>query len=560
MTMKNIFQYCLFILFAITGLAAKAQDTDSIYRAKKVKDSVYRALRKDYEAKDSIYHFDHNKKKSLRIDSLHSIYELRDSIYRKTQKGYRLQSDSLRKLYTSHVIMDSLHKYKIAYGVRLDSLHRIEKFKRVQSDSLRKLYSSHVIMDSLHKYKIAYGVRLDSVKRKLFLRNIKSDSMRLKKYLQHKKMELQKFQDTITLRDGYRSRQLSMEISCFDGDTVYINNNNKKVVINIAPHQRLKLSTALVYKRAMDEQDPVILKRMGIEFNRTATRVTTNINGAKDNEYKNKLLQNEMSEAEYNELNSEANVKQTLFVEVPGNAVLFLNTSYAESCIAGYVKNIHVEIRSGTLKMGNADNAVIKTRYSTIIADDIKDAALELINTKFTASNIHTMSVVSTSSSIQLNNCSTMKMASISDDYKMENAGTISGSKDFGKLNIETLQDRLELKGANTDLKIKNFSYEAPFIKIDSKYADLKLPLYDQKNYSIYYEGSYGDVNRLSSSIKKINDPATKAFLYVQNDTVAVGGGKPVAHKTKYEATAGDITGKHAKVDIVCPFCNVVFN
>jgi hypothetical protein len=167
------------------------------------------------------------------------------------------------------------------------------------------------------------------------------------------------------------------------------------------------------------------------------------------------------------------------------------------------------------------------------------------------------MSVVSTASSVQLKNCITMKMASVGDDYKMESAGSISGSKDFGKFNIETLEDRLDLKGANADLKIKNLSYEAPFIKIDSKYADLKLPLYDQKNYSVYYEGSYGDVNKLSSAIQKLNDLGTiKAVSSVQKDTLAVAG----AHKTRYEATAGDISGKHAKVDIVCPFCNVVFN
>jgi hypothetical protein len=590
--MKKIIPYSLFILFILTALAAKAQNTDSLYRAKKEKDSVYRAWRKDYEAKDSIYHFDRIKKKLVNKDSLHKDYKLSDSIIRKVYKDHRSKDtiyrtydikrkvlmDSLhykkfadstqrklfserKKLFVSKKITDSLYRKKTLH-VLSDSLHRLTKFKRLQSDSLRKLYPLDGRMDSLHrKYKLANGMRLDSMKRNLFLRNIKADSVRLKKYLQHKKIYLQKFQDTITLKEGYRSRDLSMEISCFEGDTVYINNNYKKVIIKIVPQQRLRLSTAIIYKEPMNDRDAIILNRMGIEFDRTATSVTTNIKNTKDNDHKSKLLQNEMTEAVYNELNSEANIKRTLFIEVPGNALLFLNTRYTETCVENYVKHINAEINNGSLKMGNADNVVLKTKYSTIEVDDIKKADLNFSNTLFTAGNIADMKIVSAASTVQLNNCSTMNMSSVRDEYRVTKAGSIAGNKDFGKFNIETLQDRLELKGANADLKIKNFSYEAPFIKIDSKYADLKLPLYEQKNYSLNYEGSYGDINKLSAVAEKLNRMgAIKTASPVQNDTVAVAGSQRGAQKTKYEATAGDITGKHAKVDIVCPYCNVVFN
>ena len=587
--MKKIFKYqLLFIVFALTGSVAKAQNTDSLY--KKIKDSVYRALRKEYEAKDSIYHFDRIKKKLAIKDTIIRAYKLRDSVYRVMGKTYRLNDsinhlinvkrkvllDSLhykkfsdsthlklfaehKKLFASKRLADSLYRKK--FHLLTDSLHRVYKFKRLQSDSLRKLYPMHVKLDSLHKYKLAYGMRLDSVKRKLFLQNIKSDSVRLKKYLQLKKIHLQKFQDTITLRDGYRSRQLSMEISCFDGDTVYINNNYKKVIIRIVPQQRLKLSTAIVYKEAMNERDAILLNGMGIEFDRTATSVTTTINNIKAGEGKYKLPKNNLAATKYKELNSETNVKQTLFIEVPGNARLFLNTKYAESCVEDYVNNINAEIYNGSLKMGNAGNLVLKTKYSTINVDDINKADLNFLNTSFTAGNIADIKVVSAASTVHLNNCSTMNMSSISDEYRVEKAGTVSGSKNFGKFNIVSLQERLEIKGTNADLKINSFSYEAPFIKIDSKYADLKLPLYDQKNYSLYYEGSYGDINKLSAATEKLNSMgAIKAVSSVQNDTVAVAGNQQGARKTRFETTAGDITGKHAKVDIVCPFCSVVFN
>ncbi|MGC4104176.1 hypothetical protein [Ferruginibacter sp.] len=169
------------------------------------------------------------------------------------------------------------------------------------------------------------------------------------------------------------------------------------------------------------------------------------------------------------------------------------------------------------------------------------------------------MSVVSKSSNLQLDNCGTMDVTSVSDVYKVDKAGSISGSKDFGKLNIESLKDKLVLSGASADVKINNFSYEAPFIKIDSKYADLKLPLYDQKNYSVYYEGSYKDVNKISAAQKQTFTGTVSFDAAIPKDSVATSG-KTGTGKMKFEAVAGDVTGKHTRVDITCPYCNVVFN
>ena len=154
-----------------------------------------------------------------------------------------------------------------------------------------------------------------------------------------------------------------------------------------------------------------------------------------------------------------------------------------------------------------------------------------------------------------------MNMASVSDEYKVAKAGSICGNKDFGKFNIENLKDQLVLSGTNADIKINRLNLETPLIKIDSKYADLKVPVYDLKNYSISYEGSYKDVNKISSATLTTNNTTTAAAgLSALKDSLAANGKQTAVTKTKFEATAGDITGKHTKVNIVCPYCNVVFN
>jgi hypothetical protein len=436
-----------------------------------------------------------------------------------------------------------------------DSLQKLRKLQLRRSDSLMKKQRLYVKFDSLRKYKVVGSVKSDSIRKKIYTQNIKADSQRIKNYLQLKKVQLQKFyEDTAVVKNGYRSRQLSMEISCFDGDTVYINNNYKKVIIKLIPSQKLRLSTIINYREALNERDHEILKKMGIQLSRNSSSVTATVNNIKL-----PVLRNS-SDPCTDMISVESNAKRSVFIELPGNAVVVVNSNYTETNIENFITSLKAKITNGSLNMENAGHAVIKSSYSTIKAGDIKNADLDLNNTKFKASNIITMSIVSSSSNMQVNNCASMNMASVSDNYTVEKAGSINGNKDFGKLNIENLKEELVLAGANADVKITSFSPGSPSIKIDSKYADLKLPLNDQKNYTLNYEGSYYDVNKLSSATPKINGKVNfTASLSVQKDSVASIGASRV-NKTKYEVSAGDITGSHTKIDIVCPYCNVVFN
>lgn len=439
---------------------------------------------------------------------------------------------------------------------------------RLKYDSMKRLYSVDVRYDSMHRFKAAKGVRLDSMKKALYLQNIKMDSLRMKKYLQFKKMQLQKLQtDTVVLSNGYRTRELLTEITCMPGDTVYINNHYKKVIVKVFPHQKLRLSTIITYSDAINERDPEIFKKMGIELSRTNNSVIATVNGVKhpganrDGNDKSNVQRDNIEDALCKDLNAENNARRPLLIELPDNVVILLNTQYADASIENYVSNINADINNGSLTMRNAGNAFIKSKYSTVNVGNLKKADLNLSASRFTAGNIAAMSVVSNTSHMQLTDCNAMNITSVSDEYVVEKAGSITGNKDFGKFNIQNLKDQLVLSGSNADIKINNVGLESPLIKISSKYADLKVPVYNLQNYSIYYEGSFKDVTKISSATPKTNNP-TPAFTAVaaSQDTVGVNSKGSITNKTKFEAKAGDITGKYTKVDIVCPFCNVVFN
>ncbi|GAB2813809.1 hypothetical protein [Ferruginibacter profundus] len=593
--MKNILPGLFtLLLLSVFCCTAAAQKKDTLYVTKKFKDSIFRVTHPGFYVADSAYpdgklymtikknhpdslnhekdtlffvqqkQFDSVKRKLNIARKNPTLY--RDSSYKKFNLQLRSFDSVKRKTTFKRQAFDSVFDKKNVLFRTTDSLKRMHKLRGLQSDSLRKLYVLNSRLDTLHKFKVFRTVVSDSLKKVLYLQHIKTDSLRIKKYLQLKKTQLQQLQlDTAQTKNGYRSRQLSMEITCNAGDTVYINNNYKKVIIKTMPSQKLRLSTFINYREALNERDDALFKKMGIELSRTGSSVTATVNGTKppgirDNNDNSNINKADADNALCRELNAESNVKRSLVIELPGNAIIFLNTKYADANVENYVKYINAEITNGALKMGNADDAVLKGKYSTIKTDDIKKADFNFTNTRFSGGTIISMSIISKASSMELDHCTTMNIASVSDVYRVEKAGSISGNKDFGKFTIDNLKDQLVLTGANADVKINTVNLETPLIKIDSKYADLKVPVYNLANYSISYEGSYKDVSKISYATQSASNTGN-VFVVVagQQDTLAGKGKTDGVNKTRFNATAGDITGRYTKVDIVCPFCNVSF-
>ena len=550
--MKNIFVRLTTLgLLMAFYLSSAAQNKDA-RNTKKAKDSIFRVTHPGFYVPDSL----HSEPAVRMLKSSRTIRQ-QDSLMiqrrskpspRKTKPFtvYSTHSD-FKKTTLFKKDADSAYSRKVFVSKKQDTLRRLQQLALVKYDSSRKVYAVNVRQDSFHKYKLYQSVKLDSVKRKVYQQNMRSDSQRIKEYLRDKKI---RYRDTVVVKDGYGSKKILMEITCNPGDTVYINSRYKKVIIKTIPSQKLRLSTTLFYKSELvNERSPETFKKMGIELSRTSTSVTAMINDTKQSYSGN------TDERCIDDKIMENNAKRPLFIELPDNAIIVVNSKFAETNIENFVSSLDAVITNGSLRMGNADHARIKSYYGTIVAGEIKNAELNLSSTNFTASNIVSMSVVSTASFMKLDRCGSMNMASTGDEYNIDKASSISGNKDFGKLNIENLKDQLVLTGASANIKIDNLSYEAPFIKINNKYADLKLPLYDQRDYAVYYEGSDKDISKLSTATQKMNGMGTiNARLSVQKDTLAN------INKTRFHAVAGNTDGRHTKVDIVCPYCNVVFN
>ena len=87
-----------------------------------------------------------------------------------------------------------------------------------------------------------------------------------------------------------------------------------------------------------------------------------------------------------------------------------------------------------------------------------------------------------------------IKMVSTNDEFEVEDVTDIRGRKNYGNLRITRLAGSIEIDGSNADVKIRNVGANVKLIKINNRYADVRIPLRDMKNYSVDFIGSYSTV------------------------------------------------------------------
>ncbi|MGC4104175.1 hypothetical protein [Ferruginibacter sp.] len=393
--MKSIFQRFLLIALPLFFcLAAAAQNNDSLPGdAKKLMDSAYKLMHKYHYVPDTVYAKGTTttiKRKASRdtvngrmiVDTpqkrmyvrAKAFTAVKDTLFTKEHRTFKTgrsaQSftyDSLK--FTTTISADTFQKYKSVRGVvRMDSLKRTKATRNLQYDSSRKLLGLTKSLEPLGKFKLTL-VQMDSMKKVMYVEGIKADSVKFKSYLQHKKMTLQLQKDTLHTNTLFRKKEVSMEVNCNDGDTVYIESYYRNITIKVTEAQKLRVYTFVTYKEPFNEKDNEVLQKLGVVLTRSQNHVIASIN-AKANIADTALCPQQDKDME---------LKRPVYIAVPGNVVIILKTKYVDTKVENYVKNINADINNGTLKLKDASGVVIKSKYATIEAADIQNARLDSV-------------------------------------------------------------------------------------------------------------------------------------------------------------------------------------
>jgi len=529
-----VYRFVSLVLLAFCSVTAMAQK-DTITQVRKNRDTFYNYKLNAQGGLDSFHHKINIERKEYfkRRDSLRRF----DSV---DVKFKHFKNDSaFKRLNVERQKLNDLSK------LRTDSIFKKARLEKLRSDSgyRKKLFVQNKFkFDSGYK-KMVLGREEMLGERQKYLKNLRTDSVRMKQFLKFKTDSLRTRFDSAQRGKKYNQKEISVYVNCKPGTMVFIKNNNRKVIIKKAKTDRVSISTTVNYTDDEKFTDVEWFKKMAIDLERQDTGVVVDINK------KNTAI----------DILAGPNKKRSITIEVPENTGLNIETNNAESQLENDVDKLTANIINGTLKMQNANDVVINGKYSAIKAAIFKDATITLANCKFFAENISHLNIDSKYSIVNIINTNNIAISSISDQYRVEEATTIKGKKDFGKLFLDQLNEQLVLTGANTDVSISTISLNAILIKIDSKYAELKFPVYDLKNYVVRYEGSSRSVNNVYTASQMGNGTGTiRVSQNIGNTDTARAGGK--VNQTLFEASAGNTTGKYTRTEIKCAFCSVVFN
>jgi len=404
-----------------------------------------------------------------------------------------------------------------------------------------------------------------------------------------------------------KSKEVSKEMDVPKGADIYIENSSRAIVVKTWSQQKVKITTTVYYEGESKLTDDEWIEKSNLSLKTLGNSVK--IKSGQDNGlyYTFSDNSNPIAVSGYsingnavfsrNRQNiSQKNIpKKILTITVPSGSKLDIESKYANVEIPDNIGDLNVDITNGNLDAGNLSKLVLRSKYSNINLGDVKSAEVEISNGRFSAKNIDDLDVDSKYSSIEMALAKKITLRSTNDEYEMEEAGEISGRKIYGNLRITKLNNSIDLEGSNSDIKIRNLGANVSLVKLNDKYADIRIPLHNTKNFYIDFAGAYSSVygNFEKTPVAFTTTTDENAKKPTSNTITGSGGqstageitvqGRPSANRSDgqrilvtgkqfpssmsfysdnnspshFTASSGD--GKGLKIDIKCQNCTVDF-
>ena len=399
------------------------------------------------------------------------------------------------------------------------------------------------------------------------------------------------FSDHQIKDEDLKSKEVSKEISVPKGADIYIENAGRSVVVKTWDQPKVKVTTTVYFEKESKLTDEEWLERVGLSLKTLGNSVkiksgSTGSNGVytlmpgNGYSYSNGLGSTMVFNSSGQGIGSKANVKRVTTITVPAGSKLDIESKYADVQLPAGVGDVNVDISNGNLEAENLNKLVLRSKYSNANIGDVKTAELEFSNGRFSAKNIDDLDIDSKYSTIEMATARKLVLRSTNDEYEIEDAGEVRGRKNYGNLRITKLNNSIELDGANADVKIRNVGSALTLIKLDDRYADVRIPLRGVKDYAIDFSGVYSSVYGnfekvpVTTAEKKeektgstnIAPSASASGFYTpaagQQATTLITGTRGYTWggdtgPARFTATVG--SGKGLKVEMKCQNCTVDF-
>jgi hypothetical protein len=314
------------------------------------------------------------------------------------------------------------------------------------------------------------------------------------------------FSDKEIKAEDLKSKEVSKEISVNKGADIYIENASRGIVVKTWDQNRVKVTTTVYCDGESKLTDEEWLERVNLSLKTLGTSVKIKSGTVGSN---NGVTLYTTGQSGYSfgtaggvavfngtgqNIGVKSNLKRVVTITVPAGSKLDIESKYSEVQLPAGIGDVNVDISNGNLEAENLNKLVLRSKYSNANVGDVKTAELEFNNGRFSAKNIDDLDIESKYSTIEMAAAKKLVLRSTNDEYEIEDAGEVRGRKNYGNLRITRLTSSLDIEGLNADVKVRNVGPNVSLIKLDDKYADIRIPLREIKDYGINFAGAYSSV------------------------------------------------------------------
>jgi hypothetical protein len=372
-----------------------------------------------------------------------------------------------------------------------------------------------------------------------------------------------------------KAKEVSQEISTSKSPDIYIDNTSRNIQIKIWDQSKVKVVTTVYYEGDGKLSDEEWFEKMNLSLKSigTAVRVKSGtISGGSYTINGNTFgWSGSTGVAVFNDkgesIGSKSNTKRMVTIYVPAASKLDIDSKYADVQLTGNYGNATVDISNGSLEAESFSKLYLRSKYSNVTMENAAIAEIEFMNGRFSAKEIGEADLDTKYSTIEIASAKKAVFRSTNDEYEIEDANELRGRKNYGNFRITKLNGSIEMDGTNADVKIRSVGANLDLIKIDNKYADIRIPLRNIKNYTVKFNGVFSTVygnfekeplieEQKKPLVKeKETDALTRQLIEVNRSITRYS--QTVDNETRFSAKVGE--GKGLKIDMNCQNCTVDF-
>lgn len=396
--------------------------------------------------------------------------------------------------------------------------------------------------------------------------------------------------------EDLKSKEVSKEVAVPKNGGIYIENASRSMVVKTWDQPKVKVSTTIYYDGDSKLSDDEWLEKANLSVKTVGNSVkikSGTISGGAYRVYSSGAMTfygsgTGNSVTVFNgsgqDIGTKSGPKRVVTITIPAGSNIELESKYADVILPANIGETNIELANGNLEAENLSKLVLRSKYSNVNVGDVKNAEIEFTNGRFSAGNITDLDIDSKYSTIEMASVNKLVLRSTNDEYELEEADEVRGRKSYGNLRITKLNKFIDVEGSNADIKIRKTAPTLGLIRIDDKYADIRIPLKDAQNYSIDFTGSFSSVYgnfekkiplnlaNLDAGAEKKEPKPIKEVQQAADERGVLKGGAIVGIATSprmltgwrddsspamFTATVGD--GKGLKIVMKCQNCTVDF-